>query len=139
MFSGPLWLPEVEDDRLSIVMQESASKLVVDPASGTTETSVQPTQVQLVSSSSKTSEHGDGDVVSQSSKQEPNSCSEVKPVKSRPTDEVFRPSKVRPPRPRKKLVKYPVIGRNNVAVPTHLYKVSRLVPVYCMKKKHKKH
>jgi len=32
-------------------------------------------------------------------------------------------SKVRPPRPPQKKVTYPVVGPNNVAVPTHLYKV----------------
>eukprot|EP00092_Neocalanus_flemingeri_P035370 GFUD01038483.1.p1 GENE.GFUD01038483.1~~GFUD01038483.1.p1 ORF type:complete len:414 (+),score=155.40 GFUD01038483.1:69-1310(+) len=31
--------------------------------------------------------------------------------------------KVRPPRPAPKMVSYPVLGPNNVAVPTHLYKV----------------
>lgn len=37
--------------------------------------------------------------------------------------EAKKPRKVRPPRPIPKTVSYPVLGPNNVAVPTHLYKV----------------
>jgi hypothetical protein len=109
-------LPEVEEERLPIVQEKSAPALVLDAVAGSKE-ALQTTQVQHVNSSS---ENGKGDEQNQS-KQELNS-NEGNLAKSRP--EEFRPSKVRPPRPRKKLVKYPVIGRNNVAVPTHLYKVS---------------
>ena len=38
-------------------------------------------------------------------------------------DVVVQPKWVRPPRPPKKFVKYEVIGTNNVAVPSHLFKV----------------
>lgn len=37
--------------------------------------------------------------------------------------EPIKPRRVRPPRPTPKTVTYPVLGPNNVAVPTHLYKV----------------
>jgi hypothetical protein len=105
-------------------VQESAPGLVLDAVVGSKE-ALQATQVQHLNSGS---ENGKGDGQNQS-KQEPKN-NEVNLAKSRL--EEFRPSKVRPPRPRKKLVKYQVIGRNNVAVPTHLYKVSYLpasVPV----------
>jgi hypothetical protein len=137
VFTGPLWLPEEEatqEDRIQTV-QENALNLQLDTVAG--DPSKPRTPAQLVSnlsvergSASEQRGVGDGQYVAPAAERGAvlgigqSQLPVEEPAKDRETQAAAPKVDKRPRRQQpKKLVRYPVIGRNNVAVPTHLYKV----------------
>jgi hypothetical protein len=116
-FAGPLWLPESETDqgagdRIQTI-QDNSSGARLDVVSGTCGA---VTSAELPRAGPQ---KGGGEVIQGGGQ---NLRTGAKETASMPDEEV-RPRRTPPLKTVNKLVKYPVIGRNNVAVPTHLYKV----------------
>ena len=115
--TASLRLESVSGSADTVTLSTSAVRL--ESVSGPADTVTPPSATVQLPYSSSLRTNSDGRVTPSDGQ----AAAKDKPAKGR--REEFRPSRVRPPRPAKKLVKYPVIGRNNVAVPTHLYKVKQ--------------
>jgi len=121
IISGPLWLPEQE----SITDQTSKSEQIVKPEDSNVLKAAKETIIekQLPLTNVNNQTLPTVKLSDSSDKNSGNDESKKKVAVKSASDTPPNPDRKFRPKPPKKFVKYQVLGNNNVAVPTHLFKI----------------